>query len=128
MLLVFSPNLRQLAAVGLCFWLFLICLVGSGVVGIIGGLWVAGQVVHTQSGYIYTAPPALLALPFTMPIVAVVTFSILYFIVVLGIVRLIEKRQKVALGKPSIITCVLLSALSPFIVWPFYIHIFYPNG
>jgi hypothetical protein len=128
MLFVFSPNLRQLAAVGLCFWLFLICLAVSGLVGIAGGIRVAGQVVHTQSGYVYTAPPALLASPFTMPLVAVATFSILYFIVALGIVRFIERRQKVELGKLSTIVGIVLAALSPFFVWPFYIHIFYPHG
>lgn len=129
MLLVFSPNLRQLAAVGLCFWLFVICLIVSGIVGIYGGMRLAGLVLHTNGdGNFYIIPPALLAMPITMPFVAVVTFSILYFGVALSIVRFVEKRQKVELGKPSFNIAFTLSALSPFIVWPFYIHIFYPHG
>lgn len=129
MLLIASPNLRQFAAVGLCFWLFIGCLILSGGFGIFGGIWLAGHILPTKhDGSWYVIPPALLALPLTMPFVSVLTFYISYFCVALSVVRVVEKRQKIELGKPGRVAGVVLSVLSPFFMWPFYIHIFYPHG
>lgn len=126
-LLVVSPNFRQFAAVGLCFWLFVICLIVSGIVGIIGGIRLAAVAIP-QNGNFYVVPPSLLAWPFAMAFVSIVTFFILYSGVAMSIVRLIEKRQKVEFGKPSFNISFALSALSPFILWPFVVHVLFPHG
>ena len=39
LLVVFSPNLRQVAATGICLWAWPLCLLVSGVVGVLAGVW-----------------------------------------------------------------------------------------
>ena len=100
LLLVASSNLRGLAAAGLCFWLFLICLIISGIAGFFGGIRLAGILILGQSGY--HIPGLFLVIPLSMSLVAVLTCLILYCAGVLSVVRLIEKKQKVELAKPGI--------------------------
>jgi hypothetical protein len=113
-LIIASPNLRQLAATGICFWLFLICLIASGTIGLLGGVKIAVGAIPGESGYIYAAPPSLLAWPFFMSLTSVATFSVLYYVGALSIIRVIEKTQKVEFAKPGIKTGLVSAAVSPY--------------
>jgi hypothetical protein len=116
--LILSPNLRRLAATGVCFWVWIASLALSGIAGLIGGYWLARVIFPDRAGAMagFYIPITLLALPFTLMIVSVLTFIVAYCLVGFGIFSLIERNRQVELARPSVKLGLFFAAVSPFII------------
>ena len=82
------------------YWLYLLSIAVSGIVGLLGGL----RVSHPFSLLLLAAPA-----------IAVVAFLVLYCVGGLGIFVLFERTSNVQFQKPSILRGVMFSALMPFV-------------
>jgi len=58
-----------------------------------------------------------------MPLIAVVTFLVLYCFVSLGMVRLVERTKNIEFDKPSVMRGIIYSAILPFVLAALFIFL-----
>jgi hypothetical protein len=102
------PHIRRLAIVSVCYWLFLICILLSGVAGYEGGVRVV-ELLRPVTG-------RLVALLLSLSSVGMLSFLALYRVVVLSIVSVIEKKRQTEFSKPDIKWGITCSAILPFVI------------
>ena len=115
MLLILSPNLRQLLATGICLWTWGFCLIISGVVGECIGSWYGSHVLRGHffdSGFLQN----LLVGYGMIACVAVLTFVLSYRFAAYSMFLMIERSRKVELAKPSAKLGAFLAVASPFAI------------
>ena len=115
MLVILSPNLRQLGATGICFWTWLLCLGFSGFAGELVG---ASFGRNALSGHFFDPGFVIILMVCDCIVVsvAVLTFIILYRFVAYPMFSLIERKRKVELAKPGVKLGAFLAVASPFAV------------
>ena len=83
----------------MCYWLFVICIAVSGILGCFWG---------SRVSYSFF---------FAAPTIAVAAFLMLYCGVSLGVVRLVERRSSIEFQRPRIGVGIVCSAVLPFVLF-----------
>lgn len=118
LLFAVSPNLRRLASVGIAFWVWLICLLLSGMVSWLI-FYIVGESVGNSDGWplLVLTPIGWLVIALFFLITSDLAFLVLYRCFGYGIFMLIERRWKVKLAKPSTRLGFVFAPFSPVIIW-----------
>jgi uncharacterized membrane protein YfcA len=113
MLFILSPNLRQLAAGGICLWIWVACILVGGFAGEFVGSRMAKRMPGFESGDFLSA---LASAYVVVVFVSVLTFLFVYCVFAFRFFSSVERSQKVELAKPSAKLGAFLAVVCPFVI------------
>jgi hypothetical protein len=93
---------------GLGYWLFVICVIVSGIAGMFGGRALASWVLPLGHFSWVLA---------FQPVVSILSFFLLYRFVALSVVAVVEDKKGIELEKPSIKSGMIYSAIFPLVLF-----------
>jgi hypothetical protein len=117
-----SPNLRSLVTVGVAFWIWLACVILSGVASwhILFVISDAIGQIDGGTAFLLITPIGWLVIGFYFATSSGLVFLILYRIFGFIVISFIERHWKVELARPSTTVGLILATLSPALAW--YVH------